>query len=188
VTSRLSLRWPYDLRTVTCEQPVNDSLCRPSASITIVSYFCYLLYIPVNTNDQWVNLNWTIIVMFDNPYQLIPLKFRFTSNGESYRFATDHTACIIYYYTTLRIAPNAFRDHNAREVHICWAHLRFDFVGQEEHVTNSQDVYRIFPLKKSVVSTSELSFSVRAVISASVTYYTAPTRLTPCLVVSHDLL
>ncbi|KAL4096525.1 hypothetical protein QTP88_021464 [Uroleucon formosanum] len=55
--------------------------------------------------------------------------------------------------------------------------------GQEEHVTNSQEAYRIFPLKKTIVSTSQLSFSVRAVISASVTYYTAPARQTPRLII-----
>ncbi|CAH1724325.1 unnamed protein product [Aphis gossypii] len=71
----------------------------------------------------------------------------------------------------------------APPVAVRFAHCDLRTAGQEEHVTNSQDVYRIFPLKKSVVSTSELSFSVRAVISASVTYYTAPTRLTPCLVI-----
>lgn len=57
-------------------------------------------------------------------------------------------------------------------------------IACEQHVTNNRHAYRIFPLRKTVVSTSELSFSVRAVISASVTYYTAPAKQTPHLVVS----
>lgn len=64
--------------------------------------------------------------------------------------------------------------------------VTYSVLGREEHITNNEESYRIFPLKKTITSSSELSFSVRAVISASVTYYTAPTKQTPRLIVSSD--
>ncbi|VVC27876.1 Immunoglobulin-like fold,Kringle,Kringle-like fold,Thrombospondin type-1 (TSP1) repeat,Kringle [Cinara cedri] len=58
--------------------------------------------------------------------------------------------------------------------------VRFPYCDQtadcEQHVTDSEQVYRIFPLRKTVASSSELSFSVRTVVSASVTYYVAPNK------------
>lgn len=60
------------------------------------------------------------------------------------------------------------------------------YIEHEEHVTNNLNAYRIFPLKRTIISSSELSFSVRALISATVTYYTSPGKQTPCLIVSHN--
>lgn len=55
----------------------------------------------------------------------------------------------------------------------------------EQHITDGEQAYRIFPLKKTVISSSELSFSVRTVVSASVTYYAAPNKpSSPRLIVS----
>jgi len=126
--------------------------------------------------------------VFVSPALLIPpFNYCFPYNGKSSEFFTGPIAFILLYYIRLR---NAFRERTlqARGAYCCsGVHRRFGFVGQEEHVTNSQDAYRMFPLKKTIVSTSELSFSVRAVISASVTYYTAPARQTPRLIVSYYL-
>lgn len=98
--------------------------------------------------------------------------------------STDRNACIHNNSIILDLEMHSASTLYTHGVYYCCKVQHcFGFVGQEEHVTNSQDPYRIFPLKKTIVSTSELSFSVRAVISASVTYYTAPTRQTPRLVV-----
>lgn len=56
----------------------------------------------------------------------------------------------------------------------------------EEHVTNGPDAHRIFPLRRMLASSSELSLSVRAMVSASVVYYTAPVKQTPRLTVSRQ--